>query len=79
MTDVFDWMISVDDHVIEPPHVWQDRLPAKYRDVGPRVVSADGVEVWVYEDVKIPTTGLSAAAGRKKEEFTPAPLTFSEM
>jgi predicted TIM-barrel fold metal-dependent hydrolase len=79
MTDVFDWMISVDDHVIEPPHVWQERLPAKYRDVGPRVVSADGVEVWVYEDVTIPTTGLSAAAGRKKEEFTPAPLTFSEM
>ena len=30
-------IISVDDHVIEPPNVWQDRLPAKYRDVGPRV------------------------------------------
>ena len=24
-----DWMISVDDHVIEPPSVWVDRLPAK--------------------------------------------------
>jgi predicted TIM-barrel fold metal-dependent hydrolase len=31
-------LFSVDDHVIEPPNVWQDRLPAKYRDVGPRVV-----------------------------------------
>jgi predicted TIM-barrel fold metal-dependent hydrolase len=30
------WIISVDDHVIEPPHVWSSRLPAKYRDVGPR-------------------------------------------
>lgn len=30
-------MISVDDHVIEPPGVWQDRLPARYADVGPRV------------------------------------------
>jgi predicted TIM-barrel fold metal-dependent hydrolase len=29
--------VSVDDHVIEPPNVWRDRLPAKYRDVGPRV------------------------------------------
>ncbi|MEZ5166862.1 MAG: phosphatase PAP2 family protein [Acidimicrobiales bacterium] len=24
-------IISVDDHVVEPPGVWQDRLPAKYR------------------------------------------------
>ncbi|MHB1487213.1 MAG: amidohydrolase family protein [Acidimicrobiales bacterium] len=33
-------IISVDDHVVEPPGVWQDRLPAKYLDVGPRVVRA---------------------------------------
>ena len=26
------WLISVDDHVIEPPNVWLDRLPAKYRE-----------------------------------------------
>ncbi|HVV29469.1 MAG TPA: amidohydrolase family protein, partial [Mycobacteriales bacterium] len=30
-------IISVDDHVVEPPHVWRDWLPAKYRDRGPRV------------------------------------------
>ena len=30
-------IVSVDDHVIEPPNVWQDRLPARYRDVGPRI------------------------------------------
>jgi len=32
------WVISVDDHVVEPPTVWSDRLSAKDRDVGPRVV-----------------------------------------
>ena len=36
----FPKIISVDDHVVEPPNVWQDRLPAKYREVGPRVVRA---------------------------------------
>src|SRR5579885_809777 len=36
----FPKIISVDDHVVEPPNVWQDRLPAKYRDVGPRVLRA---------------------------------------
>ncbi len=30
-------IISVDDHVIEPATVWSDRLPSKYRDVGPRI------------------------------------------
>ncbi len=29
-------IISVDDHVIEPPNVWLDRLPSKYHDVAPR-------------------------------------------
>ncbi|GAA2410711.1 amidohydrolase family protein [Actinomadura vinacea] len=33
-------IISVDDHVIEPPGVWADRLPARYRETGPRVVRA---------------------------------------
>jgi predicted TIM-barrel fold metal-dependent hydrolase len=30
-------IISVDDHVVEPPHVWQTWLPAKFREAGPRV------------------------------------------
>jgi predicted TIM-barrel fold metal-dependent hydrolase len=30
-------IISVDDHVVEPPHVWETWLPAKYRDRGPKV------------------------------------------
>ncbi|CCM65931.1 MULTISPECIES: amidohydrolase family protein [Candidatus Microthrix] len=35
-------IISIDDHVIEPADVWQSRLPAKYRDVGPRVIQERG-------------------------------------
>jgi predicted TIM-barrel fold metal-dependent hydrolase len=30
-------IISVDDHVVEPPHVWTSRVPARYRDHAPRV------------------------------------------
>ena len=36
----FPKMISVDDHVVEPPQLWQDRLPAAMRDRGPRVERA---------------------------------------
>ena len=37
MTDVpeveeLPWIISVDDHVVEPPTLWQTYLPARLRD-----------------------------------------------
>ena len=35
-------IISVDDHVIEPAHVWQDYLPAAFRDRGPRLTRVKG-------------------------------------
>jgi predicted TIM-barrel fold metal-dependent hydrolase len=39
MTDI-PWIVSLDDHVVEPPDVWTKRLPAKYRDTGPHIVMA---------------------------------------
>ena len=39
MTDI-PWIVSLDDHVVEPADLWSSRLPAKYREVGPRVVLA---------------------------------------
>ncbi len=38
-------IISVDDHVVEPADVWMDRLPAKYKEVGPRIVRAPMGEI----------------------------------
>jgi predicted TIM-barrel fold metal-dependent hydrolase len=45
MSEPLPLIISVDDHVVEPPTVWQDRLPSKYLEVGPRVVRAPMPEV----------------------------------
>lgn len=47
-------LISVDDHLVEPSHLWQDRLPARLRAQGPRIVCDDGAEFWLYEGRKIP-------------------------
>ena len=30
-------IISVDDHVVEPAHLWQTWLPDKFKAAGPRV------------------------------------------
>jgi len=40
-------IISVDDHVVEPPHVWQRWLPARLRDAGPKVVRGSYRVDWV--------------------------------
>ena len=63
-----NWIVSVDDHVIEPPNVWMDRLPEKYHDVRPRMITEDdGQEYWVYEDKRMVTGGLGPAAGRSED------------
>jgi hypothetical protein len=30
-------IISVDDHVLEPPHLWTSRMPKELLDLAPRV------------------------------------------
>lgn len=35
-------IISVDDHVVEPPDLWSSRLPERFLDRGPRVVRKKG-------------------------------------
>ena len=70
-----DWLVSVDDHVIEPPNVWVDRAPAKWRDDVPRLVD----DAWVYDGKRVGTSGLSVTIGKRKEEFTPNPVPYSEM
>jgi predicted TIM-barrel fold metal-dependent hydrolase len=77
--DDLDWIISVDDHVLEPPNVWQDRLPARLREAGPRIVRDERGQAWVYEGKRRPTEGLAAAAGRDRTEFSPTPLGYEEM
>ena len=75
-----DWLISVDDHVLEPPHLWVDRVAAKDRDRAPHMeMGDDGLDFWVYDGKRFPSSGLSAVAGKRKEEFSPEPLPYSEM
>ncbi|MET0143441.1 MAG: amidohydrolase family protein [Ilumatobacteraceae bacterium] len=74
-----DWLVSVDDHVLEPPNVWQDRIPARYKDMAPKLVQDGAEEYWTYEGKKVPTTGLSAVAGKSKDEFSPEPVTYANM
>lgn len=74
-----DWMISIDDHVIEPPNLWTDRLPRKYVDIGPHVERVDGVDHWVYEDRKVAMTGITAVVGTPREDWSPGPVNIADL
>jgi len=72
--------ISVDDHLVEPPHLFDAHIPERYRDRAPHVTrQPDGSEVWAFEGSKIPNIGLNAVAGRPKEEYGIEPTAYAEM
>ena len=72
--------ISVDDHVVEPPHVFEGRLPKRFAESAPRIERTEqGNEVWVFNGQTIPNIGLNAVAGRPKEEYGVNPTAFDEM
>jgi predicted TIM-barrel fold metal-dependent hydrolase len=43
------------------------------------MIKDGGQQYWVYEDKRMPTSGLSAVVGKAKEEFSPEPLNYDEM
>ncbi len=73
-------LVSVDDHVVEPPDLFEGHLASRWRDVAPRVERlADGSDVWVYDGNEIPNIGLNAVAGRPPEEYGMEPTSFDEL
>ena len=73
-------MVSVDDHLVEPPDMFDQTIPARWRDRAPRVVRRDdGSDVWTFEGSVIPNIGLNAVAGRPKDEYGIEPTAFDEM
>src|SRR5262245_60564400 len=73
-------IVSVDDHAVEHPNVWQDRLPEKFKDAGPRnVTTPDGNDTWIFEGRSSYYIGLNAVAGKPREEYGMDPTRFSDM
>ncbi|MGU3650190.1 amidohydrolase family protein [Mycolicibacterium sp. A43C] len=73
-------LISVDDHIIEPPDMFKNHLPEKYRDEAPRLVhNPDGSDTWQFRDTVIPNVALNAVAGRPKEEYGLEPQGLDEI
>ncbi|MBV9410105.1 MAG: amidohydrolase, partial [Acidimicrobiia bacterium] len=71
---------SVDDHLIEPPDLFEGRLPAALQDRAPRIVNmGNGKQAWDYEGNLYPNIGLNAVVGRPKDEWSMDAANFDEM
>ncbi len=73
-------VISVDDHVVEPPHTFEGRLPAALQERAPRIVeSRRGHQLWEFEGRKYTQVGMNAVAGRRPETVKMEPFRFEQM
>ena len=73
-------VISVDDHVVEPPHMFEGRLPAAVTQAAPRIVETpDGHQMWTFEGNLYTQVGMNAVAGRRPETVKLEPFRFEQM
>lgn len=73
-------LVSVDDHVVEPPNMFQQHLSKEHLAAAPQFTTeANGSECWIYEGKKITNIGLNAVVGRPKSEYGVEPTSFSQM
>ena len=73
-------IISVDDHLVEPPGMFDGRLASHLADRAPRVVETEeGHEVWQFDGRVFFQVGLNAVVGRPREDWVVEPTRFDEM
>ena len=73
-------IISVDDHVVEPPHLFKEYMQPNLRDFGPQLIETDqGHQVWEFEGATYSQVGMNAVAGRKPETVKLEPFRFDQM
>ena len=73
-------LVSVDDHVVEPPNLFEGRLSAKHAELAPKLIRKDsGIDVWAFRGQELPNIGLNAVAGRPPEEYAMDPTSFDDM
>jgi predicted TIM-barrel fold metal-dependent hydrolase len=83
-----DGVVSVDDHILEPPELWTSRLASKFGDAVPHMtrekvpsVISDGevwADVWHYEDVDVQCRRTWASVGYLAEDIELEPCTYED-
>src|SRR5512134_496861 len=74
-------LVSVDDHIIEPPDLFAGRLPSKQGARAPKleVVNDAGLQAWRWEYGMAPTSFLNAVVTLPKAEWGLDPSHISQI
>ena len=70
-------VVSSDSHVVEPPDVWIERMPSKFKDKAPRVVREETGDFWYIDEDQVFSASLGGAeAGSRFEGIQTFDHTF---
>ncbi len=73
-------IISVDDHITEPPDMFDKHLSKEHLATAPRFgTDENGKSFWTYQGMFMPSVGLNAVVGRPLEEYGMEPNSLEEM
>jgi len=71
---------SVDDHVVEPPTMFDQHLSVQHKAIKPYVEKDEkGADFWIFEGRRAGNIGLNAVVGRMREEYGCEPISFDQM
>jgi predicted TIM-barrel fold metal-dependent hydrolase len=80
--DVWFPFISVDDHALEPPTLFEGRVPAAMADRVPQLkYGYDGdsdIPYWQVDDEEIPIRTVNGSVGRPTDEWNLSPQDFGD-
>ncbi|MBO0879593.1 MAG: amidohydrolase [Mycobacterium sp.] len=74
-------LISIDDHVIEPPDMFKNHVPTRWADRAPRVVhNENGTDQWIFEGGPLGAPmALNAVASWPHDEYGWDPVGYAEL
>lgn len=73
-------LVSIDDHIVEPPDMFEHHLAPEWKEKAPRVLrQKDGTDIWMFQGQPIINLALNAVVGRLPEEYGMEPTSFSQI
>ena len=76
-------LISADSHVMEPPDIFEKRLPAHLKDRAPKMKDYEGGSAWFVSDdmdpVQLPRSAKTGSGWRLGGTQKGAPISFKDV
>lgn len=73
-------IVSVDDHISEPPDLFKNHLSGDLLESAPKLVQdINGKDYWTYQGLNFPSVGLNAVVGKPFEEYGMEPSSMDQL